>query len=101
MTILEEAANLVGGKRQEAYGHPSVIYERVGRVWGAFLDIPDIPAEKVCLMLAGMKAARESVIPKHDNRVDIAGYAETVNMCVAKRVELEEEKPSRSPILAT
>jgi len=81
VTILEEAAMLVGGDRQDDYGHPSVIYARVGRVWGALLGIEDIPAATVCLMLAGMKVARWSIKPKRDSLVDAAGYCLTVKMC--------------------
>jgi len=81
VNVLEEAAFLVDGNRQADYGHPSVIYARVGRVWGALLGIEDIPAATVCLMLAGMKVARQSIKPKHDNGVDAAGYIRCVEMC--------------------
>ena len=63
------------------YGHPSVIYARVGRVWAALLGLPEIDAETVCLMLSGMKLARQTIKPKDDNLVDAAGYVECAAMC--------------------
>lgn len=82
-TVLTEAIRTVEG-RHDDYGHPSVVYARVGRIWGAILGIEDIPAATVCLMLAGMKVGRHSVIKKRDNLVDAAGYARTVEMCEEK-----------------
>lgn len=55
-------------------------------MWGAILtgalsmDIPDIDAHTVALMMVALKISRESRIPKRDNRVDMAGYAETADM---------------------
>ena len=81
LTILDEAATLVDGPRADDYGHPSIIYAPVGRIWGAILGIPDIPPATVCLMLAGMKLGRYAVKTKRDSLVDLAGYARTVEMC--------------------
>src|SRR5262245_55554273 len=80
-TVLLEASRIVDGRGHDDYGHPSVVYGRVGRVWGALLGIEDIPAATVCLMLAGMKLGRYSLKPKRDSLVDTAGYARTVEMC--------------------
>jgi hypothetical protein len=80
-TVLDEAAALVDGPRADDYGHPSIIYAPVGRIWGAILGIPDIPPATVCLMLAGMKVGRYAVKKKRDSLVDAAGYARTVEMC--------------------
>ena len=80
-TVLDEAKRLVDGDRDQDYGHPSIIYARVGRVWGAILGIPDIPPATVCLMLAGMKVARHAERKKRDNLTDTAGYVRCVEMC--------------------
>jgi hypothetical protein len=80
MNVLEEANRLVHGPRQGDYGHPADVYARVGRIWGAILGVPDLPAATVCLLLAGLKLGREAERPKTDNLVDLAGYAEAVHM---------------------
>jgi len=85
--ILEEAARLVDGDRGHDYGHPSIIYTPVGRIWAAQIsarlkmNLPDLPPDLVCLMLAGMKLGRHATRPKRDSLVDLAGYARTVEMC--------------------
>lgn len=100
-SILDEAKRLVHGQRQHAYGHPADIYARVGRVWGAILGVPDIPAKTVCLMLAGMKVAREAERPKRDNRVDAAGYMETVQLVIDREAEFSTAKQPKSSEVAS
>lgn len=80
-TALQEAQRLVHGDRGEDYGHPSDDFTRTGRMWGAILDLPDaVPPELVGLCMVAVKISREVNHPKRDNRVDGAGYFETVNM---------------------
>ena len=81
-SILQEAQRLVDGPRQEAYDHPLDAFSAVGRVWGAILDRPDIPAETVALMMAGMKLVREARHAKRDNRIDAAGYLYCEDLCI-------------------
>jgi len=85
MSVLREADRLVHGDRGDDYGHPLDDFGRTGRMWGAILDIPDVSAEKVGLCLAALKLSREANRPKRDNRVDLAGYAETLEMIVQRR----------------
>lgn len=80
-SILETAQDLVHGDRRDAYGHPYPEFEKVGRVWGAVLGTEDIPPEKVALCMVGLKMVRECHKPKRDNRVDGAGYFETLDLC--------------------
>lgn len=77
-TILEEAERLVAGDRETSYGHPLIDFARTGRIWGAMLDLDDIPPRTVALMMVGVKLSREMNAHKRDNIVDIAGYARTV-----------------------
>lgn len=79
-SALEEAQRLVHGDRGAAYGHPADDFARSGRMWGAILGIPDVPPELVGLCMAAVKISREVNSPRRDNRVDLAGYAETVQM---------------------
>lgn len=78
-----EAATHVYGERQASYGHPATDFERTGRIWGAILGTPDVPAELVALCMAGLKISREVNAPKRDNLVDLIGYA----ICARRVVE--------------
>ena len=105
--ITDEAWRLVMGDRQSAYNHPASDFEATGRMWGAILTnwlrseglmlvsdgtkhdvdfsstrIPDIDPRIVALMIGMVKVSRESHKHKHDNLVDLIGYA----LC-ADRVE--------------
>lgn len=78
MSVIEEAAGLVHGARQDSYGHPFDDFSRTGRLWGAILGIPDVPPHLVALCMAAVKISREVNAPKRDNLVDLAGYAEAL-----------------------
>ena len=84
-TILEEAQRLVFGPRQAAYGHPLDDLTRTGRIWGAILGIPDVPAETVALCMVGVKVSREVNAHARDNLVDVAGYVQVVIVALAER----------------
>ena len=98
--ITDEAWRLVMGDRQSAYNHPASDFEATGRMWGAVLTnwlrsqglmlvsdgtnhdvdfssdrVPDIDPRIVALMIAMVKVSRESHKHKHDNLVDLIGYA--------------------------
>jgi hypothetical protein len=84
-TVLEEAQRLIYGDRNTDYGHPLDDMSRTGRIWGAILGIPDVPAEKVALCMVGVKLSREVNSPKRDNRTDGAGYFGCVDMIHEER----------------
>jgi hypothetical protein len=84
-TATEEAERLVHGPRGVNYGHPIDDFSRTGRMWGAILGGPDVPPELVGLCMAAVKISREVNAPKRDNRVDLAGYAETIEMIARAR----------------
>ena len=50
---------------------------------------PRIPPDKVALCLIGVKISRETNASKRDNRVDMAGYAEALDL-VRQRQDLEK-----------
>ena len=81
---LREALEIVYGNRMKRYGHPADVYARVGRIWGAVLGVPDIPADKVILMLQGLKLGREAENPDDDNPRDGAGYWEAYALTLAR-----------------
>lgn len=90
-TVCEIADDLVSNARQSTYGHPFDNFTDIGRVWGMILGLPDIPPEKVGLMMVGVKIAREKFLPKRDNRIDGCGFFKCVDMIHQKKKELENE----------
>lgn len=74
-TILDKARDIVDGARQSDYGTPENNFTKIGRVWGALLNLPDIPPRTVADMLIGLKVVRDTHFAKEDNLVDAAGYA--------------------------
>lgn len=82
-TILEEARFITDGARN--YGTPEENFSRIALCWSAILEI-NLTPEQVALCMIAMKVCREAHAHKHDNIVDIAGYAR----CLA---ELHREKP--------
>jgi hypothetical protein len=89
-SVALEADSLVHGDRHADYGHPVEDYTRVGRIWAAILSghlgIPmgDLDPRICALMMVGIKISREAQKSKRDNRVDMAGYSEVMEM-IAQR----------------
>ena len=73
-TILDEASALICGDRNEDYGDARIDFERQGAMWGEILG-HDVSARQVAMCMIATKLCREIHKPKHDNRVDMIGYA--------------------------
>jgi len=86
-SILIKAESLVMGERGRNYGHPIVDFSRTAKIWTALKDI-EFTASDVAKFMIAVKLSRETNNPKKDNRIDIAGYALTLDM-------VEEFDPSR------
>lgn len=71
---LTEAASVVTGERQDSYGPAERNLSRIAELWSAYLDHP-ITARNVAGMMILLKVARDAHKSKHDNMVDICGYA--------------------------
>ena len=71
---LTEAASVVKGERQESYGPAERNLSRIAELWSSYLDHP-ITSRNVAVMMILLKAARDAHKSKHDNMVDICGYA--------------------------
>lgn len=86
VTILTEAVELVFGPRAAAYGHPKDNFTCIAGLWEAYLvkrgvfnvESPGLMPHDVAMMNILQKVAREAHMPTHDNLIDIAGYAATV-----------------------
>lgn len=81
-TIAAEAQSAVFGERGKDYGHPRENFENTARLWTALLHdklTEPVSAEDVARCMIGVKLARDLHHPKRDNRVDIIGYAITLD----------------------
>lgn len=93
--MLSKAERIVD-ERMEKYGVPTKSWTRIGRMWGAYLDIDDIPAEVCLQMMTMMKKIRERYEHNPDNWVDDAGYVDCAHrvMMAKKDSFLTEYDPS-------
>lgn len=74
-TILDEAAEIIAGARNQAYGSARESFTRTEKMWGAILHLDrDVTPEEVAMCFVLHKMSRESHSPKRDNRVDMVGY---------------------------
>lgn len=75
-TILEEAADVIDGPRQSAYGDPHDTAQRfaaiASAVTGLEIEPRHMPELMLCMKLARVKPTRKF---HRDTWVDIAGYA--------------------------
>lgn len=78
-SILDEAKRLVHGDRGASYGHPLDNFSHTARLWSPILGV-EVTAEQVALCMIQVKVSRECHASKRDNRTDICGYAETLDM---------------------
>ena len=73
--ILEKAAAIVNGEREQAYGKPEDNFATIARLWSAYRGI-DFDAIDVAMMMALLKIARiGSGHGSLDSYIDLAGYA--------------------------
>lgn len=75
-----QAKEIVLGARRYDYGHPYENFQRIARLWDAWLapklvEGAKIDIRDVAMMMIQVKQAREQNVPKMDNIVDIEGYA--------------------------
>lgn len=78
-SILDKAKQAVHGDRGNDYGHPTEDFRHTAALWSVILKTKVQPAD-VALCMIAVKIRREGYMHKEDNLVDIAGYAETLQM---------------------
>lgn len=100
-SLLQEAIDKVYGDREADYGHPIHNHTTTAALWAAFLNgvtaasgAPDVvlAPEHVALMQILAKVGRQVHRPKHDNLVDIAGYAQAVERIYQFQADAVEEQ---------
>ena len=76
VTVLETAADLITGNRQQDYGPPKLNFQNIADRWSQLLSV-DVELWHVPLMMADLKIARMATtgLPHADSLVDICGYA--------------------------
>lgn len=74
--LLREAAAIVAGERNVAYGEPEDNFKRIAQIWSVVLGMT-VTAEDVAMCLVGLKVARygNRGTFQPDTWRDIAGYA--------------------------
>jgi len=95
-TVCQEAQRLVGGDRQEAYGHPLDNYELTAKFWSVVLGM-EVTPEQVVRCMVCTKLARQMHRPKRDTLVDIAGYAQAEQMIHDERARRAHPQQSLMP----
>lgn len=82
-TLLDDAARIVSGAREDTYGGPEKSFATIAALWSAYLGIPLAPHD-VAAMQALVKLARirGSDGQHRDSWVDLAGYAACGAECV-------------------
>jgi len=83
-SVALEAHDAVYGDRQADYGHPREDFTRTAILWTGLLqhklaDGAYIEADDIGRCMIAVKLSRDVNSPKRDNRVDMAGYAITLD----------------------
>ena len=78
--LLDEAAKLISGERMDQYGPPTDSLKRMADFWTIILrdklkPRTQITSMDVAMCMISFKLSRQINSNKHDNLVDIAGYA--------------------------
>lgn len=84
-TGLLDTAKKIVDERMEKYGVPTESWTRIGRMWGARLNIPDIPAEVALKMMCDVKSIRETYEHNPDNWIDDIGYTDCAHRVVVAK----------------
>lgn len=87
--ILERAAQLVTGNRQQDYGDCYNNHAHIADFWTVYLSgryglVEPLTAEDAANMMVLLKVARTATTKKRDNFIDMAGYAAIAGECAAR-----------------
>lgn len=92
-------AEKIVDERMKKYGVPTESWTRIGRMWGAYLNIDDIPAEVCLQMMTMVKKIRERYEHDPDNWEDDAGYLDCAHRVFTDMLKKEGggTPPEREP----
>lgn len=88
--MLGKAERIVD-ERMAKYGVPTESWTRIGRMWGAYLDIDDIPAEVCLQMMTLVKKIRERYEHNPENWVDDVGYVDCAHRVLKAKFKTESQ----------
>lgn len=74
-TILQEAEEIINGSRAEDYGSVTENFTKIAVGWKEIFADGNFTPRRVALAMIWLKICRDVNTPKHDNILDIAGYA--------------------------
>lgn len=87
-SILQIAERLTNSDRRNLYGHPLDDYTRTAGLFNAAfahkLKEP-LTEEEMMLVMILVKVSRQAHLPNRDNVIDIAGYANCIDLAQAER----------------
>jgi hypothetical protein len=102
-TICEEAVRLVAGARGSDYGHPLDNHSTTAELFNAYLHRKYgtfvyglLDADDVCWFNILQKCSRDANAPKRDNLVDVAGYAENIQIVRDERERRAEQEQAEA-----
>lgn len=78
--ILEEAAEITSGDRQNRYGPPDQDFTCTANMWSAVFNCEFRPSD-VAIAQILLKCSRQIHQQNRDNWIDIAGYARCGQLC--------------------
>jgi hypothetical protein len=84
-SMIEEAKNIVEGKRNDDYGNINDSFQRIAGLWSAYTGFT-ITKYDVAKMMMLLKISRAKNGNHRDSYVDIVGYVE----CVDKLLAMDE-----------
>ena len=74
--LLDEAAKITEGERQDHYGTPEYSFGKIAKMWNAYTGVTNFKDYDVAAMMILLKVARIASDPAHlDSWIDTAGYA--------------------------
>lgn len=74
-SILQEAEEITNGSRAEDYGSVTENFTKIAVGWKEIFADGNFTPRRVALAMIWLKTCRDVNTPKHDNILDIAGYA--------------------------
>lgn len=84
--ILHEAIQIRSGERNADYGDAVENFRRITEIANAITGL-SLTSIQICKIMIAVKLARERHNPKRDNRVDLCGYTDILDL-------LEQENES-------
>jgi hypothetical protein len=89
------AQRLTTGGRQDEYGHPADDFKRIADMWAVLVKVPITP-QQVAMCMVALKLARLCHSPNHrDSMIDIAGYANCMDLIRQRNEEIKNGKTSK------